>query len=211
MQCVLLFPLVQCQLPVLGVEFSHIVHIPVFPSHKHAKKHIWDTLAGRWGDGKKTNKKTKSTHTTTLSFLFFPSRGWRAGLPNVSLREEALSPSPPSHTESVGYFRHRGLFDQTPTTLRSFLTSLTSNVWHSRLATDQPSAPRRGPTGPGQMPLHVGPDHMNGGQARAPREPPHPHALHRIRAWKEIAEEISEVIRNKVVTPPLETEENEAL
>ena len=117
-------------------------------------------------------------------FLFLSSEVKVEGLafPNVSLREEALSPFPPSLTESVGYFRHRGLFDQTPTTLHSFLTSLTSNVWHSRLAADQLSAPRRGPTGPGQMPLHVGPDHMNGGQAGAPREPPHPHTLHRIRA-----------------------------
>lgn len=89
---------------------------------------------------------------------------------------------------SVGYFRHRGLFDQTPTSLRSFFlfffTSLTSNVWHSMLAADQLSAPRRGPTGPSQMPRHVGPDHVNRGQAGAPREPPHPHILHPITACK---------------------------
>lgn len=83
--------------------------------------------------------------------------------------------------QPVGYFRHRGLFDETPTTLCSFLTSLTSNVWHSRLAADQLTAPRRGPTGPGQMPLHVGPDHMNKGQAGAPRELPNPQTHHRIR------------------------------
>lgn len=81
--------------------------------------------------------------------------------PNVNLQEEALSLHP--LRESVDHFQHSGLFDQTPTTLRSFLTSLTSNVWHSRLAVDQLSTPRQGPTGPGQMPLHVGPDHMNVG------------------------------------------------
>lgn len=101
--------------------------------------------------------------------------------PNVTLREEALSPFPPSQTELVAYFRHRGLFDQTPTSLSSFLTCLTSNVWHSRLAADQLTAPRQGPTRPGQMPLLVGPDHMHRGQARAPRELPHPHTLHRTR------------------------------
>lgn len=122
----------------------------------------------------KDNMHTK--HSFVYSFLFKQMLAF----PNVSLREEALSPSPPSLTESVGYFRHRGLFDQTPTTLRSFLTSLTSNVWHSRLAADQLSAPRRGPIGPGQMPLHVGPDHMNRGQAGAPRELPHPHTVHCI-------------------------------
>lgn len=71
--------------------------------------------------------------------------------------------------ESVDHFQHSGLFDQTPTTLPSFLTSLTSNVWHSRLAVDQLSTPRQGPTGPGQMPLHVGPDHMNVGRDWGPR------------------------------------------
>lgn len=70
--------------------------------------------------------------------------------------------------ESVDHFQHSGLFDQTPTTLRSFLTSLTSNVWHSRLAVDQLCTPRQGPTGPGQMPLHVGPDHMNVGRDWGP-------------------------------------------
>lgn len=66
--------------------------------------------------------------------------------------------------ESVDHSQHSGLFDQTPTTLRSFLTSLTSNVWHSRLAVDQHCTPRQGPIGPSQMPLHVGPDHMNVGR-----------------------------------------------
>ena len=80
-----------------------------------------------------------------------------------------MSHFPPSRTQSADYFRHRGLFDQTPTTLRPFLTSLTSNVWHSRLAADQRSTPRRGPTGPGQMPLHVGPDHMNVGPDWGPQ------------------------------------------
>lgn len=69
----------------------------------------------------------------------------------------------------MDYFRHRGLFDQTPTTLHSFLTSLTSNVWHSRLAADQLSTPRQGPTGPGKMPLHVGPDHMSVGPDWGPQ------------------------------------------
>lgn len=71
--------------------------------------------------------------------------------------------------ESVDHFQHSSPFDQTPTTLPSFLTSLTSNVWHSRLAVDQLSTPRQGPTGPGQMPLHVGPDHMNVGWDWGPR------------------------------------------
>lgn len=70
--------------------------------------------------------------------------------------------------ESVDHFQDSGPFDQTPTSLPSFLTSLTSNVWHSRLAVDQLCTPRQGPTGPGQMPLHVGPDHMNVGRNRGP-------------------------------------------
>lgn len=126
---------------------------------------------------------TQDNRQTKHNCVFVSIQAMVGGLsfPNVSLREDALSPFPPFRTESVGYFRHRGLFDQTPTSLSSFLTSLTSNVWHSRLAADQLPAPRQGPTRPGQMPLHVGPDHMNRGQAGAPRELPHPHTLHHIR------------------------------
>lgn len=111
--------------------------------------------------------------------------------PNVILQEDALLHSPPSQTESVDYFQHRGLFDQTPTTLHSFLTSLTSNVWHSRLAADQLSSPRQGPTGPGQMPLHVGSDHMNvdpdwGPQRAAPPNYTASHQSLKINSRKDI-------------------------
>lgn len=107
----------------------------------------------------------------TFKFCVFHIQAEVGGLacPNVSLQEEALSYFPASRTQPVDYFRHRGLFDQTPTALRSFLTSLTSNVWHSRLAADQLPTPRRGPTGPGQMPLHVGPDHMSVGPDWGPQ------------------------------------------
>ena len=122
--------------------FLHVLHITAYQS-----RDMWTyTFKTHWQTGREMDKShVKNTQRTILLFFFYSSKGWRASLSNVSLREEALSPFPPSRTESVGYFRHRGLFDQTPTTLRSFLTSLTSNVWHSRLAADQRPAPRRGP------------------------------------------------------------------
>lgn len=126
-------------------------------------------MTNRYEDGQKPHERQQA-HKLQFGLLFYIQADvGRLTCPNVSLQEEALSHFSPSRTESVDYFRHRGLFDQTPTTLHSFLTSLTSNVWHSRLAADQLSTPRQGPTGPGKMPLHVGPDHMRVGPDWGPQ------------------------------------------
>lgn len=136
--------------------------------NKHRKTFFrHDDKPVRRGTKRYTKDNKHTNYYLVYSFIFKQRlEGWPV-LMSAYRKKLCLIFLPPR--QSLWTILDTGLFDQTPTTLRSFLTSLTSNVWHSRLAADQLSTPRRGPTGPGQMPLHVGPDHMNVGPDWGPQ------------------------------------------
>lgn len=127
-------------------EISHIVHITAYPyrnTHTNTFKTQWQTSK----EMEKATGKTTIPQTTALSIIFYSFlfkqrlEGWPFLMSDYGKKLCLLSLP---LGLSLWAILDTGLFDQTPTTLRSFLTSLTSNVWHSRLAADQLSCSQTG-------------------------------------------------------------------